>query len=179
MKFSATRIAGVWRVQLEPKVDERGWFARTFCSDEFGRLGLNTVWPQTNLTRTHLRGMIRGLHWQAQPHPEIKLVRCAVGQIWDVVVDIRRASPTFGHWESFELDSISGDQIYIPAGVAHGFQCLEAGSEVAYQMSAPYHPSLARGLRWNDPQVEIAWPIPNPTLSERDQLLPFLSDAAE
>lgn len=169
MKFTPSKILGVWQIELEPRTDDRGSFARTYCAAEFAQYGLHTSWPQGNLTKTLHRGTIRGLHWQDEPHPEIKLVRCSLGKIWDVVVDIRHNSPTFGQWEAFELDAVSGKQVYIPAGIAHGLQCLVDGSEVSYLMSEFYFPELARGLRWDDPDLGIPWPLANPFLSIRDQ----------
>ncbi len=157
--------------------DERGFFVRTWCEQEFAAHGLNVRWPQGNLTRTLRRGMIRGLHWQAEPKPETKLVRCAAGAIWDVVVDVRRESPTFGRWEAFELTAENDRQLYIPAGIAHGFQNLIDGSEVSYLMSEFYDPALARGARWNDPEIGIHWPVPEPLVSERDAGLPALAVA--
>jgi len=177
MKFLPGQLEGVWLIELERREDDRGFFARTFCEREFAANGLNIRWPQANLTRTTRRGMLRGLHWQAEPHPEIKLVRCVAGAIWDVVVDVRAGSPTFGRWEAFELSAGESRQVYVPAGFAHGFQCLAGGSEVAYLMSDFYDPSLARGLRWNDPRVAIQWPIPKPELSQRDAQLPWLGEA--
>lgn len=174
MKFAPAKIPGVWVIDLELKEDARGFFARTWCEHEFCALDLNTHWPQGNLTRTLRQGMIRGMHWQAEPHPEIKLVRCSRGAIWDVLVDVRKDSPAYGQWQSFELTGDNHRQLYVPAGVAHGFQCLEAGSEVSYLMSDFYVPELARGLRWNDPRVGIEWPLPEPELSERDRSLPCL-----
>lgn len=172
MKFHSTQLPGVRRIELEARTDERGFFARTFCEQEFGGQGLNTHWPQANLTRTLRRGMVRGLHWQAAPKPEIKLIRCSAGAIWDVVVDVRPDSPTFGRWESFKLTSDALWQLYVPAGFAHGFQCLADGSEVSYLMSDSYAPELARGIRWNDPTLAIPWPIDNALVSDRDAGLP-------
>jgi dTDP-4-dehydrorhamnose 3,5-epimerase len=176
MRFIPAQLSGVWLIELELRSDERGWFTRTWCEQEFAAHGLNTRWPQGNLTRTLHRGMIRGMHWQAEPRPEVKLVRCAAGAIWDVVVDVRRDSPTFGRWEAFELTADNGRQLYIPAGFAHGFQCLTDNCEVAYLMGETYVPELARGLRWNDPAVGIQWPIADPSLSERDRKLPLLAE---
>jgi dTDP-4-dehydrorhamnose 3,5-epimerase len=175
MKFARTSLAGVWLIDLELREDARGFLARTYCENEFAAQGLNTRWPQCNLTLTRQRGMIRGLHFQADPKPEIKLIRCSAGAIFDVLVDVRRASPTFGRWESFELDAQNRRMVYAPGGIAHGFQCLADQCEVFYQMSEFYVPELARGLRWNDPEVGIRWPIANPVLSERDQALPLLA----
>ncbi|MBX3732722.1 MAG: dTDP-4-dehydrorhamnose 3,5-epimerase [Verrucomicrobiae bacterium] len=172
MQFTPARLDGVWVLNLERREDARGFFARTFCEREFAAHGLNTRWPQANLTRTNRRGMLRGLHWQAAPQAEIKLVRCAAGRIWDVVVDVRPESPTAGGWEAFELTGDGTQQVYVPAGCAHGFQCLEDGSEVTYLMSAVYEPALARGLRWNDPDLAIPWPLPDAVVSDRDAALP-------
>jgi len=178
MRFHGTKLAGVWLIELEPRNDARGFFVRTACEQEFLLQGLNTHWPQSNLTRTRDCGAVRGMHWQAEPSPEIKLIRCARGSIWDVLVDVRQGSATFGLWEGFELTSENLRQIYVPAGIAHGFQCLEVNSEVAYQMGATYVPELARGLRFDDPEVGIRWPLPPVQLSERDLQLPRLRELA-
>lgn len=176
MKFNPTRLDGLWRLELELREDDRGFLARTYCDQEFGAHGLNTRWPQCNLTQTKQRGMIRGMHFQSEPKPEIKLIRCAAGAIFDVLVDVRRDSRTFGQWEGFELTAGNHRMLYVPGGFAHGFQCLTDNCEVFYQMSEFYQPELARGLRWNDPQVGIRWPLANPVLSERDRHLPLLAD---
>ena len=176
MRFSSTKLPGVWLIELELREDPRGFLARTYCEQEFGAQGLNTHWPQCNLTLTRERGTIRGLHFQAEPKPETKLIRCAAGAIFDVLVDVRRDSPTFGRWEGFELTAANRHQLYAPAGVAHGFQCLTDNCEVFYLMSEFYVPTLARGVRWNDPALNIRWPIADPQLSERDRNLPLLAD---
>jgi dTDP-4-dehydrorhamnose 3,5-epimerase len=178
MKFTRTSLSGVWLMELELREDERGFLARTYCEKEFAEHGLNTRWPQCNLTLTRKRGMIRGMHFQADPKPEIKLIRCTAGAIFDVLVDMRRGSPTFGKWEGCELTGENRRTFYVPVGFAHGFQCLTDNCEVFYQMSEFYFPELARGLRWNDPAVGIQWPIPNPLLSERDRNLPLLATLA-
>jgi dTDP-4-dehydrorhamnose 3,5-epimerase len=174
MNFSRTSLAGVWLLDLEPRGDDRGFLARTYCEKEFHDQGLNTQWPQCNLTLTKKRGMLRGLHFQADPKPEIKLIRCSAGAIYDVLADLRPGSPTFGRWEAFELTAANRRTLYVPGGIAHGFQCLADDSEVFYQMSEFYYPDLARGVRWNDPHLAIRWPIPDPQLSPRDQALPLL-----
>ena len=176
MRFSTTTLPGVWLIELELREDPRGFLARTYCDQEFGAHGLNTRWPQCNLTLTRERGMIRGMHFQADPKPEIKLIRCAAGAIYDVLVDVRRDSPTFGRWEGFELSGANRRQLYVPGGLAHGFQCLTDNCEVFYMMSESYVPELARGLRWNDPAVGICWPVAEPRLSDRDRGLPLLAD---
>ena len=176
MKFSQTSLAGLWVIDMELREDERGFLARTFCEKEFSERGLNMRWPQCNLTLTKKRGMIRGMHFQAEPKPEIKLIRCARGAIFDVLVDVRRGSPTFGRWEGFELSAENRRTLYVPGGFAHGFQFLADNSEVFYQMSEFYFPDLARGIRFDDPQVGIKWPAANPKLSERDHTLPLLAN---
>jgi dTDP-4-dehydrorhamnose 3,5-epimerase len=178
MIFSSALINGVHQIELELRQDERGFLARTYCAEEFRAAGLNTTWPQCNLTLTHQRGMLRGLHFQADPRPEIKLIRCAAGAIFDVLVDVRQASPTYGRWESFELTAANRRQLYVPAGIAHGFQCLTDHCEVFYQMSEVFVPDLARGLRWDDPEVAIPWPLPDPRMSDRDRTLPTLRELA-
>jgi len=174
MKFSRTSLAGVWLIELELREDERGFLARTYCEREFTELGLNTRWPQCNLTLTKKRGMVRGMHYQAEPKPEIKLIRCSAGAVFDALVDVRRESQTFGKWEAFALTAENHRTLYVPGGIAHGFQCLAENCEMFYQMSEFYHPDLARGLRWNDPAVNIAWPVAEAGLSVRDQGLPLL-----
>src|SRR5262249_16128227 len=124
MKFSKASLSGVWLLELELREDERGFLARTYCQNEFAELGLNTQWPQCNLTLTKNRGMLRGMHFQADPKPEIKLIRCTAGAVFDVVVDVRRGSPTFGKWEGVELTAENRRALYVPGGFAHGFQCL-------------------------------------------------------
>jgi dTDP-4-dehydrorhamnose 3,5-epimerase len=174
MKFSPTTLSGLWLIDLELREDERGFFARTFCENEFAQQGLNTHWPQCNLTLTKKRGTIRGMHFQADPKPEIKLIRCAAGQIFDVLVDVRVNSPTFGKWEGFELSGENRRQLYVPGGFAHGFQCLTDDCEVFYQMSEFYFSERARGLRWDDPAVGINWPLADVFISDRDRNLPDL-----
>jgi dTDP-4-dehydrorhamnose 3,5-epimerase len=178
MKFARATLSGVFLIQPEFHEDERGFLARTYCENEFSEQGLNTRWPQCNQTHTKFAGMIRGLRFQAEPKPEIKLVRCTMGAVFDVVVDARRGSPTFGRWEGFELTAANGHALYVPGGFAHGFQCLVDRCEMLYQMSEFYFPELSRGVRWNDPAIGIKWPVPNPKLSERDRDLPLLESIA-
>lgn len=176
MRFSPTSLPGVWLIDLELREDERGFLARTYCEQEFAAQGLNTRWPQCNLTLTKQRGTIRGLHYQAEPNPEVKLIRCAAGAVFDVLVDVRRSSSTFGQWLGIELTAQNRRMLYAPGGFAHGFQCLTNNCELFYQMSDFYAPELARGLRWNDPQVGIQWPLTNAVLSERDKALALLAE---
>jgi dTDP-4-dehydrorhamnose 3,5-epimerase len=176
MRFTPSSLSGVWAIELDLREDERGFFARAYCDDEFAAHGLNTRWPQCNLSFTRRRGMIRGMHFQADPKPEIKLVRCTAGAVLDIVVDVRRDSPTFAKWQAFELTAQNRRAFYIPGGFAHGFQCLSDACEMYYQMSEVYFPELARGLRWNDPVVNISWPVADAFLSGRDKQLPLLSE---
>jgi dTDP-4-dehydrorhamnose 3,5-epimerase len=176
MKFSPARFDGVWIIDPEPRRDERGFFARTYCEQEFSACSLNTRWVQQNHTLTNTRGSVRGMHWQADPLPEIKLVRCLAGSVLDVVVDVRPGSPTFGQWHAVELSAQNMRALYIPAGFAHGFQCLEDKCELFYLMSEFYHADLARGVRCDDPRIGINWPFPPVNLSARDAGLPCLHD---
>ncbi|MCL4179688.1 MAG: dTDP-4-dehydrorhamnose 3,5-epimerase [Verrucomicrobia bacterium] len=172
MRFTETAVTGVWLVELDLVSDDRGWFARTWCAREFEQRGLNSRLVQCNASFNARRGTLRGMHWQIPPHAETKLVRCVRGRIYDVVMDIRRDSPTYCQWCAFELAEGSGQLLYIPEGVAHGFLSLTDETEVLYQMSEVYAPDLARGIRWDDPAFGIAWPLLNPILSERDRSYP-------
>lgn len=174
MKFLPTVLPEVLIVEPEPRGDDRGFLARTYCQREFAAHGLNTRWVQQNHTLTLTKGSVRGLHYQAAPSPEAKLVRCLAGRVLDVAVDVRPESATFGRWVSCELSPQTMRALYIPAGFAHGFQCLEDGCELLYLMSDFYDPALARGLRWDDPDMAVAWPLPVTGLSDRDRELPFL-----
>ncbi len=158
MQFVPTKLAGAFVVEPEPRGDERGFFARTFCRDEFAARGLNTTWVQCNVSFNRRAGTLRGLHWQADPHPEVKLVRCTAGAAFDVIVDLRPGSPTYRQWVAVELSADNRKAVYIPAGFAHGFQTLADGTELFYQMSEFYYPELARGARWDDPALGIEWP---------------------
>lgn len=161
-------------IEMEPREDERGWLARSYCAEEFAKRGLNTHWPQCNVTLTRKKGMLRGMHYQADPKGEVKLLRCDGGKVFDVLVDVRRDSKTFGKWEGFELSGDGFRTLYIPTGIAHGFQCLEDDCRLFYQMGESFHTELARGIRWDDPKVNIRWPLANPIVSSRDAALPFL-----
>lgn len=178
MKFVPTALEGVLIVEPEPRRDDRGFLARTYCEREFAAQGLNTRWVQNNHTSTRQKGSVRGMHWQAEPMPEIKLVRCLAGRVLDVVVDVRPGSPTFGKWHAEELSAENMRALYIPAGFAHGFQCREESCELFYLMSEFYQPEMARGLRCDDPEVGIAWQLPVVNLSPRDATLPGLRELA-
>ena len=168
MKFIPTSLAGAHVIEPERLEDERGYFARTFCRDEFLAHGLNPDLVQCNVSFNAKKSTLRGMHYQAKPHEEAKLVRCTRGSIFDVIIDIRTNSPTIGKWFAVELSAANGLMLYIPEGFAHGFQTQEDGSEVFYQMSERYFPELARGIHWHDPAIGIRWPLPNPVVSQRD-----------
>jgi dTDP-4-dehydrorhamnose 3,5-epimerase len=169
LKFLPTLLAGAYLIELGLLEDERGFFARSFCQNEFRAHGLNPVVAQCNVSFNRKRGTLRGLHYQAEPLAEAKLVRCTRGAIWDVIVDLRKGSPTVRKSYSAELTAENRRALYVPVGFAHGFQTLEDDTEVLYQMSEFYHAESTRGVRWNDPALGIQWPLPNPVLSSRDQ----------
>jgi dTDP-4-dehydrorhamnose 3,5-epimerase len=175
MRFTATPIPGVWLIALEPACDERGFFARSWCRQEFLAHGLDADLCQCNLSRNRRAGTLRGLHWSVPPAAEAKLVRCVRGAIFDVVVDLRPGSPTHRRWFAATLDAEGGQALYIPAGLAHGFQTLCDDSDVWYQMSVPFDPACARGARWDDPAFAIAWPaVPERIISARDAAYPLV-----
>lgn len=173
MKFIPGNLEGIVRIELESRGDLRGSLTRTYCRREFEDAGLLTDWVQSNHTVTKTKGAIRGLHFQADPFPETKLISCLRGEVWDVVVDIRPDSITYGDWEAFHLGESSDDQLFVPAGFAHGFQCLTDECHLLYQMSDYYDSELARGVRWDDSDLAIAWPLECTCISERDSTLPL------
>jgi dTDP-4-dehydrorhamnose 3,5-epimerase len=168
VRFVPTPLAGLVVVEIEPREDDRGMFARTFCADEFAAHGLHASWPQCNVSWNAKRATIRGMHFQKAPHEEPKLVRCTRGRIFDVAIDLRPRSPTFKRWFGVELSAEKRSALHIPGGFAHGFQALVDDVEVFYQMGERYRPELASGVRWNDPAFAIAWPLPDPILSSKD-----------
>jgi dTDP-4-dehydrorhamnose 3,5-epimerase len=168
MIFTETPLAGAFVVEPERIADERGFFARTWCVDEFADRGLETRLVQCNVSYNQRRGTLRGMHYQAEPHAEVKLVRCTAGAIYDVIVDLRPDSPTRHHWFGVELSAANRLALYIPKGLAHGFQTLEDETEVFYQMAEFYHPESARGVRYDDPAFGIAWPLPVSVIGGRD-----------
>ena len=175
MRFVETPLAGVWVIEPERLSDERGWFARTFDAEEFRARGLNPVVEQCNASFNAHRHTLRGMHYQAAPHGESKLVRCVRGSIFDVAIDLREDSPSRGRWHGVELSELEGNAFYIPAGLAHGFQTLQDDCEVLYMMGDPYVPDAARGVRWDDPAFAIDWPSAPPggrIISERDGSYP-------
>jgi dTDP-4-dehydrorhamnose 3,5-epimerase len=174
MTFRETAIEGVWVVEPELYEDERGFFARTWDTEEFDRRGLTGRLVQCSISFNRRRGTLRGMHYQAAPHEEAKLVRCTSGSIFDVAVDLRAESPTYCRWFGTELSAENRLALYVPEGCAHGFLTLTDGAEVAYQISEFHAPDAARGLRWNDPAIEIEWPGEVVVVNERDRSYPDL-----
>lgn len=166
-------------MDIDPIGDERGFFARTWCREEFRAFGLSSVVEQSSISFNQKRGTLRGMHYQAAPNEEVKLVRCTRGVIRDIIVDLRAASPTFCRWFAVDLTADNGRMVYVPAGFAHGFQALADQSEVFYQISEPYRLEMARGVRWNDPAFQIEWPISDPILSVRDRSFPDFAGKLE
>jgi dTDP-4-dehydrorhamnose 3,5-epimerase len=172
MIYHSCKLAGVFEIRLDIKSDGRGFFARTWCRNEFEEHGLDARLVQCSVSFSALKGTLRGMHYQAEPHAEAKLVRCTRGAVYDVVVDLRPQSPTFKDWVAVVLTADARNMIYVPTGCAHGFLTLEGGCEVFYQMSEFYDMESARGVRWNDPAFAITWPEKVEVISERDQNYP-------
>lgn len=169
MRFEETKIAGAFIVDLEPVTDARGSFARLYCEREFAQRGLVSKFPQQSLSRNCHKDTLRGMHYSVPPHEETKLVRCVQGAIFDVIVDLRDGSPTYRAWFGLELSAQDGRALYIPGGLAHGFQTLTDASDVLYLISEFYEPAAARGVRWNDPAFNIEWPqASSRVMSDRD-----------
>jgi len=172
MQFHETKLAGAVLIEPEPVRDHRGFFVRTFCHEEFATRGLETSFVQHSLSRSTGSGTIRGLHFQAPPHAEVKLVRCSRGAVWDVIVDLRPESATYCQWQVFELTADNMLELYIPRGFAHGFQSLCDEAEVSYLISTFYAPASASGVRYDDDCFSINWPRPALLMSERDRAWP-------
>lgn len=179
MRLTPLAISGAYSVSLDAMQDSRGSFGRLFCAQSFAEAGLETNWVQTNLSRSARRGTIRGLHFQSAPFVETKLLACLSGRIFDVLLDLRKDSVTFGSWISIELDGKQGDAVYIPEGIAHGFQTLSDDVTLHYSHSRPYSPDHQGGVNFADPTVGVDWPLPADVLSERDAGLPFFQDLKE
>lgn len=180
MRIEALSLEDAFLVECVRLQDERGYFMRTYCEQEFAKFGLETRFVQTSISFNENRGTLRGMHYQAEPESEIKLVRCSAGAVFDVIVDLRLGSSTYGEWLGFELSEANCRQLYIPQGFAHGFQALSNAAVVDYQISRPYVPELARGIRWDDTHLNIRWPIQPPgNISERDRNLPLWADWQE
>jgi dTDP-4-dehydrorhamnose 3,5-epimerase len=168
MKFVETKLAGAYRIELEPHRDDRGFFSRSWCEDEAAKHGLEARMVQSNVSLNVKKGTLRGLHFQLSPHEEIKLVRCTRGRIWDVMVDLRPESPTYQQWYGAELTEENHSMLYVPRRFAHGFITLTDGAEVFYQVSARYSRECASGALWNDPAFAIEWPLEPSVISAAD-----------
>ena len=169
MRFRPTRLHDVRMIELQAARDERGAFTRTFCAREMAAEGLATAFVQASFSRTERTGAVRGMHFQRAPHAEVKIVRCIGGAIYDVLIDIRPASPTYMQWEGYELAAGDSRQLYVPTGFAHGFQTLAPATEVSYLMTEFYAPESAAGIRHDDPAFGIAWPLPVAAISPKDR----------
>jgi dTDP-4-dehydrorhamnose 3,5-epimerase len=176
MIFTPLELDGAFLIDLDSRQDERGFFARLFCEEEFAAHGLNTHWVQMNTSLTRRPGTVRGMHFQRRPMAEVKLVKCLAGAIFDVIVDLRAGSGTFGHWCGRRIDADNRSMIYIPEGFAHGFQALTPDVELLYWHSRSYSAAHEGGLRYDDPQVAIDWPAPVEGLSDRDRGHPLLNE---
>ena len=172
MVFTETSVQGAWVVEAERRADERGFFARTWDTEEFAQSGLSGRLVQCSLSFNTRRGTLRGMHYQAPPHEEAKLVRCTAGAIFDVALDLRPGSATFRRWFGVELSAQNRLALYVPEGCAHGFVTLTDDSEVLYQISEFYEPAAARGVRWDDPAFGIEWPAEVLVINERDRTYP-------
>lgn len=172
MRFITTCLQDVRLIEMDPIADQRGFFARTYCAREFAEARLATDYVQHSISHTLHAGTVRGMHFQRAPDEEVKVVRCLTGAIHDVLIDLRPSSPTYLQWEAFDLTGGDGRQIYIPPGLAHGFQTLAAATSVSYMMTAFHAPAAAAGLRYDDPAFKIDWPLPATEISDRDQSWP-------
>jgi dTDP-4-dehydrorhamnose 3,5-epimerase len=172
MRFQETAIQGAYLVELEKLSDERGYFARTWCRREFAAHGLNPDLVQCSTSFNRAKFTLRGMHYQAEPHGEDKLVRCTRGSVYDVIIDVREDSPSFRGYHAEELTADNGKMLFIPKGVAHGFLTLADDSEVFYQMSEFYVPGAGCGVRWNDPAFGVEWPFEVRVISDRDRAYP-------
>jgi dTDP-4-dehydrorhamnose 3,5-epimerase len=175
MIFTPIPLKGSYHIHLTPFADDRGWFARTYSKDEFAEIGFNSEWVQMNHSYTAEKGTIRGMHYQESPHKEIKLVRCIRGSVFDVIIDLRKDSESFLKWYGVELSDNRKSMMYIPEGFAHGFQTLTADCELLYNHSSYYVPGVEKGIRYNDPKVNISWPLGVTKISERDANHPSIS----
>ena len=172
MIFTETNLKDAFVIDLEKVADKRGFFARTYCEREFRSHGLNPRVVQCNASFNHLKGTLRGMHFQAAPYEEAKLIRCTRGSIYDAIIDLRRDSPTFKKYFAVVLSAENGKMLYVPQGFAHGFQTLENDTEVFYQISEFYVAESARGVRWNDPAFGVEWPADDRIILDRDQSYP-------
>ena len=178
MRFVEQRIPGVFVIEPERLEDERGFFARVYCTQAFAENGIEFAAVQGSIGYNERRGTLRGMHFQAAPHEEGKLVRCTAGAIYDVALDLRTGSPTYRQWVAAELSAANRHELYLPKGVAHGYLTLEDACEVEYLISTPYHAAASSGVRWNDPAFGIEWPFAPVVMSDRDRGFPLLEPGA-
>ena len=176
MKFTEAFIKGVWVIEPEPVSDERGFFSRIVCANEFAEHGLPNRWVQQNISFNHKKGTLRGMHYQRGEAAEIKVIRCTCGAIYDAVIDLRHDSPTYGKWTGVELSSENRKMVYISEGFAHGYITLTDKAEVTYLVSAFYTPGAEAGIRYDDPLVRVDWPIQPTIISEKDRNWPYIDN---
>lgn len=176
MTFRETKLKGAYLIEIEPVMDERGYFARSFCKEEFRRHGINFNVVQCNISYNKKKGTLRGMHYQIFPNEEAKIVSCIRGAAYDVIIDLRQGSLTYLEWFPVELSSQFYTMLFIPEGFAHGFQTTQDDTVVSYQMSEFYRPECARGIRWDDPAMGISWPVPDPIVSDKDRSYALIKD---
>jgi len=172
MIFQETALSGAFLIQMETSDDERGFFGRLYCRQDFAPLNFPGEIVQSNVSYNRKRATLRGMHYQAEPFAEAKIVACMHGAFYDVIIDLRQGSPTYKRWTAAEISAVNKRCFYIPEGFAHGFQTLEDDTTILYMMSQYYQPEYARGVRWDDPAFGIKWPFKEPLMSEKDRLLP-------
>ncbi|MDQ6699160.1 MAG: dTDP-4-dehydrorhamnose 3,5-epimerase [Acidobacteriota bacterium] len=172
MNFLPTQLEGAYLIQHRKIEDDRGFFARSFCAREFQEHRLEHRLAQANISCNAAAGTLRGMHYQTAPSEEVKVVRCTRGKLFDVIIDLRKESPTYCKWQGFELSESNRDMLYVPRGFAHGYQTLEPNTEIFYLVTEFYSPAHERGVRWNDSAFEIAWPLRDPLVSPKDAALP-------
>ncbi|MEM1223320.1 MAG: dTDP-4-dehydrorhamnose 3,5-epimerase [Verrucomicrobiota bacterium] len=177
MKFSKTPLKDAWVIELEPKSDDRGYFARAFCKNEFDELGIESNVVQVNVSFNHKAGTLRGMHYQKEPAQETKIIRCTQGAIYDVIIDLRKDSPTYMQHFGIELSAQNMLKLFVPRGFGHGYLTLEDNTEARYMVSEFYTPELEAGVRYDDPVFGIEWPIPISVISEKDARWPLYNEA--
>jgi dTDP-4-dehydrorhamnose 3,5-epimerase len=176
MTFTEIFLKDSYVIELQPYSDERGWFSRFYCKEEFQKIGHTKEWVQLNHSLTYKKGTIRGMHFQEEPYREIKMVRCIAGSVYDVIIDLRKDSSTYLNWFGIELSAQNKKMIYIPEGFAHGFQCLTDNCELIYHHTEFYIPNAEAGIRYNEPRINIEWPLPVTGISSRDSSHQYLGE---
>lgn len=179
MRFDQTAIPGLLLISFDPQIDDRGSFMRIYDREALRQAGCETDFPVHAIATNPKSGTLRGLHYQVRPYTESKIIRCSRGSVWDVILDVRRSSPTFGTWQAFTLDHAIPKALYVEEGLAHGYATLTDNADVHYLLSGTYSPDHAAGCRWNDPALSIPWPVDRPIMNDRDERLPLLSEARD